>query len=91
MPLLEDHILVCSGEPCVMCSGAIKWAGIGQVYYSVPQREINRLSGGKPKPSCDGLINSGTRQRLIVGNVLLKEGLKVFDGFRFVPPEGSGT
>ena len=91
MPLLEDHILVCSGEPCVMCSGAIRWAGIGQVYYSVPQREINRLSGGKPKPSCDGLINSGTKQRLIVGNVLLKEGLKVFDGFRFVPPEGSGT
>ena len=84
---LEDYILVCSAEPCVMCSGAIKWARIGQIFYSVPQCEINRISGGRAKPSCESLINSGASQKLIVGKILLKEGLRVFEGFRFVPQD----
>ncbi len=84
---LENYILVCSAEPCVMCSGAIKWAKIGQIFYSVPQSEINKISGGKLKPSCESLINSGASQRLIVGKILLEEGLKVFEGFQFTPQD----
>ena len=67
-----------------MCSGAIKWAKIQQIYYSVPQSEINKSSGGKIKPSCESLINTGTSQRHIVGNILLNEGLKVFNDFEFI-------
>lgn len=81
---LKDYIIICSGEPCVMCSGAIKWAKIQQIYYSVPQSEINKSSGGKIKPSCESLINTGTSQRHIVGNILLNEGLKVFNDFEFI-------
>ena len=80
---LKDYILISSTEPCVMCSGAIKWAKIGQIYYSVPQKELNKISGGKQKPSCESLINSGFSQKHIVGNVLLDEGLKVYDNFKF--------
>ena len=87
---LEDYVLVCSGEPCVMCSGAVKWTRIGQIFYSVPQSEINRISGGKPKPSCESLINSGTSQKLIVGNVLAQEGLRVFDNYHFHPQDKTG-
>lgn len=85
MVYLEDYILICSGEPCVMCSGAIKWAKIKQIYYSVPQSEINKKSGGKLKPSCESLINTGADQKHIVGKVLLDEGLKVFNDFQFMP------
>lgn len=81
---LKDYILICSGEPCVMCSGAIKWAKIQQIYYSVPQSEINKASGGKIKPSCESLINTGSSQKHIVGNILLNEGLKVFNDFEFI-------
>ena len=56
---LKDYILISSGEPCVMCSGAIKWAKIQQIYFSAPQKIINKLSGGIRKPSCKRLINSG--------------------------------
>ena len=84
---LKDYILICSGEPCVMCSGAIKWAKIGQIFYSVPQSEINKTSGGKLKPSCESLINSGESQKNIVGNVLLNEGLKIFNDFEFIPQD----
>lgn len=68
-----------------MCSGAIKWAKISQIYYSVPQSEINKKSGGRSKPSCESLINTGFDQKYIVGNILLDEGLKVFDDFQFTP------
>ncbi len=84
---LKDYILICSGEPCVMCSGAIKWAKIGQIFYSVPQSEINKASGGKLKPSCESLINSGESQKNIVGRVLINEGLKVFEDFEFIPQD----
>lgn len=70
-----------------MCSGAIKWAKIEQIYYSVPQSEINKISGGKTKPSCESLINTGVSQKHIVGNVLLNEGLKVFTDFQFTPQD----
>jgi tRNA(Arg) A34 adenosine deaminase TadA len=33
-------------EPCVMCSGAIKWAGISRVVYSVSQEQLQAISGG---------------------------------------------
>jgi len=84
---LKDYILISSAEPCVMCSGAIKWAKIGQIYYSVPQKELNKISGGKQKPSCESLINSGFNQKHIVGNILLDEGLKVYDNFNFTPQD----
>lgn len=44
---LKDYTLICSAEPCVMCSGAIKWAKIQNIYYSVPQEKLNAISGGK--------------------------------------------
>ena len=82
---LKDYILICSGEPCIMCSGAIKWAKIGQIYYSVPQSEINRASGGKLKPSCESLINSGNSQKYIGKKILFDEGIKVFEDYEFIP------
>ena len=90
---LSDYILICSGEPCVMCSGAIKWAKIQEIYFSVPQSEINKTSGGKIKPTCESLINSGYSQKLIIGKVLLDEGLKIFNNYKFVPQDtyGQGT
>ena len=80
---LKDYILICSGEPCILCSGAIRWAKIGKVYYSVPQEVINKTSGGNRKPSCDSLINCGSSKKEIYGNILLEEGLKVFENYEF--------
>ena len=40
-------------------------------YYSVSQKELNKIIGGEQKPSCESLINSGFSQKHIVGNVLL--------------------
>ena len=80
---LNGLTLYSSTEPCVMCAGAIKWARVSRVVFSVSQAMLQELSGGKPKPSCASIINTGGRTVEIVGPLLPEEGLKVLEGFDF--------
>ena len=86
---LEGYTLYSSTEPCNMCAGAIHWARISRVVYSVPQKELNKISGVVPKIPCDKIINScinkNTKEAEIIGGILLKEGLKVFENFKLMP------
>ncbi len=80
---LPDYTLYVSTEPCVMCSGAIRWAGISRVVFSVSQAMLRELSGGLPKPSSTSIMNSGRRKVEVLGPLLPEEGVEVLDGFRF--------
>lgn len=80
---LNGYTLYSLAEPCVMCSGAIKWAKITRVVFSVPQALLQTISGGLQKPSCDSLVNTGERHIEVCGTYLLEEGLAVYDGFDF--------
>jgi len=84
---LKGYTLVCSAETCSMCSGAIKWAKIQKVVFSVPQSYLQEISGGRPKPSCESILNSGYIQIQIIGNVLFEEGKKIFEQFQFTPKD----
>lgn len=80
---LDGYTIYTFVEPCVMCAGAIKWSKISKVVYCVPQSELQKFSGGKQKPNCEGIINSGYRKVEIIGSILLKEGLEVFANYQF--------
>ena len=82
---LEGYALYTSTEPCAMCAGAIHWARISRVVYSMSQAMLQPLSGGRPKPSSRSLLDSDHRMVTIVGPLLPEEGLAVFDGYEFVP------
>jgi tRNA(Arg) A34 adenosine deaminase TadA len=77
--------LYSSSEPCLMCSGAIKWARVSRVVFSVSQAMLQSLTGGRPKPGCAELVNTGNRRIQVDGPWLPEEGLAVFDGFDFTP------
>jgi tRNA(Arg) A34 adenosine deaminase TadA/ADP-ribose pyrophosphatase YjhB (NUDIX family) len=81
---LEGHALYASAEPCPMCAGAIHWARIARVVFSVSQEMLQRLSGGRPKPSCASVLSS-YGQAEIVGPLLAEEGLAAFEGYTFRP------
>jgi len=85
--LLKGYTLYASTEPCPMCAGAIHWARISRVVFSVSQAVLQQLSGGSPKPSCASIINTGKRQAEIVGPLLPEEGLAVFEGYTFARKE----
>ena len=80
---LDGCTLFSSTEPCVLCSGAIKWSRISRVVFSVSQEMLQQMTGGRLKPSCADLINTGYRKIEVVGPVLPEEGLTVFSGYDF--------
>ena len=82
---LEGYTIYSSTEPCAMCSGAIHWAKISRVVFSVSQKRLQEISGGRPKYGCEEILNSGRNKVEIVKELLVEEGLKVFDGYKFIP------
>jgi tRNA(Arg) A34 adenosine deaminase TadA len=82
---LEGHTLFSSTEPCIMCAGAIKSANIPRVVFSVSQAVLRTYSGGRKKPGCESLVNSGNRRIEVVGPLLPDEGKKVFEEFPLIP------
>lgn len=41
---LELSICI-TAEPCIMCIGAIMWSGIKNVYYGLPSKDVEKISG----------------------------------------------
>ena len=80
---LDGYTLYSLTEPCVMCSGAIKWAQLSRVVFSVPQALLQTISGGLEKPSCERIVNTGGRHIEVCGPYLLEEGVAVYAGFDF--------
>jgi tRNA(Arg) A34 adenosine deaminase TadA len=37
--------LYVTAEPCMMCLGGIMWSGIKEVYYSVPSKSVEEITG----------------------------------------------
>ncbi|MEO0473113.1 MAG: nucleoside deaminase [Bacteroidota bacterium] len=81
---LEGHTLYCNTEPCMMCCGAIHWARISRVVFSVSQKMLQTFSGGKPKSSSQSLLNADRQRVEIVGPVLPEEGLRIYQTHSFV-------
>ena len=37
--------LYVTAEPCMMCIGGIMWSGIKEIYYSVPSKSVEEITG----------------------------------------------
>ena len=37
--------LYVTAEPCIMCIGGIMWSGIKEVYYGVPSKKVEEITG----------------------------------------------
>jgi len=79
--ILAETTLYTSTEPCVMCAGAIYWAGIPRVVYGVSARALGRLAGGSLVVPCRDVFGAGRRGVAVTGPVLEDEGLEVHAGF----------
>lgn len=77
---LARATLYASTEPCVMCSGAIYWAGVGRVVYGCPSEALGRLAGPSLLIPCRELLARGARRTAVIGPLLEAEALAVHDG-----------
>jgi tRNA(Arg) A34 adenosine deaminase TadA len=84
--ILHTSTLYTSTEPCVMCAGAIYWAGIGRMVYALPAVALNAIVAPVSEepvlhlPSRDVLAAGGNTVR-VAGPALVAEAAAVHEGF----------
>lgn len=78
---LANCILYTSTEPCVMCSGAIYWAGIGHVVYGTSETKLAEYAGDDFLAPCRTTFARGKRPVTVEGPILEEEGAPLHADF----------
>lgn len=83
---LPTATLYTSAEPCVMCTGAIYWTGIGRIVYALSESRLLELTGDDPEnPTfdlpCREVIARGQRDIEVLGPLLEDEAAAAHEGF----------
>ncbi len=83
---MNHATLYASTEPCVMCSGAAYWTGIGRVVYGLPVRRLFEFTGDNPQQGafalpCRDILLHGARPIVVVGPVLEDEAAQAHRGY----------
>jgi len=76
----EEHaelVMYTSTEPCPMCAGGMRIAGLGRVVYSVDSEEIAAFTGRKPTVGSAKVLDATE----VVGPVLNEEGRAVHEAY----------
>ncbi len=73
-----ETVMYTSTEPCPMCAGGIRHAGLGRVVYSVGGDDLRKFTGGSPPLSSAEILDGVTE---VVGPVLNEEGRAVHAAF----------
>jgi deoxycytidylate deaminase len=65
-----------STEPCPMCSGGIRYAGLGRIVYSVSAEEVVEFTGREPATRADEILDCA-----VVGPVSNAAGRAVHEAY----------
>lgn len=77
----RSSTLYTSTEPCLMCAGAIYWAGIRKVVYSVPAERLFDHTNYGVRISCRELYERANEDLEMIGPVLENEGFSLHKDF----------
>jgi len=72
-----DLTIYINAEPCIMCMGAIMWSGVKTIYYSVPSKEVERITGFDEGYKPDWIKEFKKRGINVYGNIESEAGEKV--------------
>lgn len=83
--------LYVTSEPCIMCIGAIMWSGIREVYYGVPSKTVEKITGFDEGFKPNWLKEFKKRGIVVYGNIEHESGEKelaryVKDGKKIYQP-----
>ena len=80
--LSDDNVsLYMTAEPCMMCIGAIMWSGIKNVYYAVPSKTVERITGFDEGFKPNWLKEFKKRGIKVYGNIETDLGKKVLEQY----------
>ncbi len=75
---MHGATLYTSGEPCVMCMGAILWSGFGRLVYAVSVEQIASKMAQIMITSAEVAAKASFSQIAITGGVLADEAMRLF-------------
>ena len=78
---LSEVTLYTSTEPCVMCTGAIYWSGIGRIVFACSEKRLSSLTSSGMHLSCRDVLAAGERRVEVIGPILEDEAMRVHDGY----------
>jgi tRNA(Arg) A34 adenosine deaminase TadA len=78
---LAAATLYASTEPCVMCTGATYWAGIGRLVYGCSSGTLAQLAGDSLLLPCRSILAVAARPTVVVGPLLEDEAAAAHAGF----------
>ena len=73
--------LYVTAEPCIMCLGGIMWSGLKEVYYSVPSKLVEEITGFDEGFKPDWLEEFKKRHITVYGNIEVKAGVDVLQHY----------
>lgn len=82
---LAGATLYSSGEPCVMCAGAIFWSNIGRVVFGIDAVRLRAFRGERPDQrdaelSCRDVFAASPHPIECIGPALIAESGKAHEG-----------
>jgi tRNA(Arg) A34 adenosine deaminase TadA len=85
-PILRQCTLYASAEPCVMCAGAIFWAGVGRVVFGLGIARLHEVmgkGGGELRLTlpCRAILSTGRPIVEVVGPIFQTEAAEIHRGF----------
>ncbi len=84
--VLAGATLYSSGEPCVMCAGAIFWSNIGRVVFGIDAQRLRVFRGERPEQrdaqlSCRDVFQASPHPIECIGPALIEEASDPHIGF----------
>ena len=73
--------LYVTSEPCIMCIGGIMWSGIKAVYYGVPSKRVEEITGFDEGFKPNWFEEFKNRGITVYGNIEVKAGEKVLNDY----------
>ncbi len=73
--------LYITAEPCMMCIGAIMWSGIKNVYYGIPSKTVEKITGFDEGFKPDWLNEFKKRGITVYGNIAPELGEKAMRAY----------
>ena len=73
--------LYVTSEPCMMCIGGIMWSGIKAVYYGVPSKRVEEITGFDEGFKPNWFEEFKNRGIVVYGNIEVKAGEKVLQNY----------
>ena len=80
---LSEYTLYTSCEPCCMCSGAMVWANLGKMRFSVSHDELEKVAGSNIMISSQEVFSKSPNKPDVLAGILKEEGLKIIKEYNW--------